>query len=243
MTKRSVPDFAEYAPKGFLYRNIDPTELAVRLGSVNTFNRSGDVIFQDGFESGLAAFYDLAPGTGAETDITPVTSRNGGFSCKMISGLYNDDATSLSKNLAYPFITKIGFEFSFSLTSTLVEIYASIIIYTDTEQLKATIEIEPSNKRISYYANDGSWPIIISDLNFTTGAQWFYTIKFIVDFENRIFDNLFFLKDVYDLSMYGLRITAGTYAPLLSTRVYIYPTSDVNRTLYVDDWIVTINEP
>lgn len=243
MTKRSVPDFAEYAPKGFLYRNIDPTELAVRLGSVNTFNRSGDVIFQDGFESGLAAFYDTAPGVDAETDITPLTARNGGFSCLMISGLSDEGNTLVGKFLAYPFLCKMGFEVSFSYPSTGIQIYIALMIYTGTERLLGILVIEPASKRIRYYNGDVVWPTLLSNINPAVGAQWFNTIKLVIDFENRIFDKVFINKDVYDISAYDLHIANSTAAPLVDTEVYIFPTTDVNRTLYIDDWIMTINEP
>lgn len=243
MTKRSVPDFAEYAPKGFLYRNIDPTELAVRLGSVNTFNRSGDVIFQDGFESGLAAFYDIAPGVDADTDITPITARNGGFSALMVSGLLAEGVTFIGKFLAYPFLTKAGFEVSFSYPSTGIQIYIALIIYTGTERLLGLLVIEPASERIRYYNGDVTWPTLVSNVDPAVGAQWFNTIKLVIDFESRMFDKLFINKDVHDISSYALYVNNSDAAPLLDTEVYIKPTTNVNRTVYIDDWIVTINEP
>jgi len=243
MTKRSVPDFAEYAPKGFLYRNIDPTELAARLGSVNTFNRSGDVIFQDGFESGLAAFYDIAPGTDADTDITPLTSRNGGFSCKMVSGLLAESVTLVAKFLAYPFLCKMGFEVSFSYPSTGVQIYIALLIYTGDERVLGLILIEPASERIRYYTVDSTWVVLVSGVDPALGTQWFNTIKLVIDFENRMFDKLFINKDVVDINSYALHVSDSDAAPLLDTEVYIKPTTNVNRTVYIDDWIMTINEP
>jgi len=61
-----TPDWGVTASKKTIYSLHDMGELAVRLGSIVSFDRRGDVIFSDSFQNGLGKVYASGVGAGFE---------------------------------------------------------------------------------------------------------------------------------------------------------------------------------
>ncbi|GAI56753.1 unnamed protein product, partial [marine sediment metagenome] len=74
------PDFGMYQIAKTIYRLADMGELAVRLGSIVTHDRRGDVIWMDNFDSGIAKWYQFASDDDGLVEWSAERSRSGGFS-------------------------------------------------------------------------------------------------------------------------------------------------------------------
>jgi len=69
-----------------IYRLDDFAELAVRLGSIVTYNRYGSVLMLDGFEEGVSGWETLLLGAGASVKVSNDRAYNGRVSCEVLSG-------------------------------------------------------------------------------------------------------------------------------------------------------------
>jgi len=91
------PDYGMYTLANTIYRLTDMGELAARLGSINTYDRRGDVIFLDSFESGLTAWSPSSACTGSDLVQSAKHARSGGFSAKFVCGSDGTRQAQLAK--------------------------------------------------------------------------------------------------------------------------------------------------
>ena len=76
---------------------VSNAELAARLGSPDTFDRRGDVLWMDDFESGLKWRTSLL-GTGSLIDLTATMAASGGKCCRLVTGSANNDYAYLLRH-------------------------------------------------------------------------------------------------------------------------------------------------
>ncbi len=225
-------------------QDISLSELAARQGSIDIFDRRGEVLFQDGFEDGLNAW--VRSGTAgyiaaASTD----SSLNGQKSCKLVTNAVINNTAGISKYLAYPFLTKIGLEFAFTLSDAFNGIYQnSFVVYTGTVQLTAGFRFNQATGFLQYFSAAGAWAnLIAKGLFFDTDFKLYHRIKMVIDLASRKYVRAILDSTPYDLSQYTLSSGASGIEAFLSANITAQATGAQAITSYIDDAIITHNEP
>ena len=111
------PDFGLYAVKKTVSGLADLGELAVRLGSIITFDRRGDIVWFDDFEGDVFKWERDPSGVDAAIIVSPEAARNGAFSAKLTTGNLADDHATILHHLPYPVTSRVGFEISFTVNN------------------------------------------------------------------------------------------------------------------------------
>ncbi|GAG14536.1 unnamed protein product, partial [marine sediment metagenome] len=101
----------------------DMGELAARQGSIVTFDRRGNVIWYDDFESSLNKWllYDL--GVGAAVVESNEAARNGLVSCKVTTSAVLGQYSGIRHDHMIPVLSKLGFEISAAHENNILDIY------------------------------------------------------------------------------------------------------------------------
>lgn len=238
-----TPDWAEMAPRSTVYSGIDLTELAARLDSIVTFDRRGDVVWIDDFESGIGKWQLVRNNLAGARASSAEYARSGAFSCKITAG---DAATNWAGIQHYgprPVLSKVGFEFSFSFYEETDRIRMEMEVYDGEYWVDSLIQFNPQAYTLEYLGSDNNLH------EFATGVYrrdylWlFHTAKVVVDFTTRKYVR-FILDDAeYDLSAHAAYSILNAASPvvyyLIDHRIdgVSYP------DMYVDDVIITQNEP
>ncbi|MFH1593720.1 MAG: hypothetical protein ABID09_03365, partial [Candidatus Omnitrophota bacterium] len=80
------PDYTSKGKLNTITASTDNAELAVRLGSVVTFDRRGNVIFIDDFEGATLFWTTGGAGVGNVEALTAAWGKSGSQSCELTAG-------------------------------------------------------------------------------------------------------------------------------------------------------------
>src|SRR3990167_1185649 len=123
---RSYPDWGRSAPVATVAPLADLGELAARLGSINTYDRRGNVAWLDDFEATLNKWGTGGDGTGNAVAISTSRARHGAQSVKLTTGSTGAKESEIFHPEAYPVLGKYGIEYSFVLGSSAL--YQDVIL-------------------------------------------------------------------------------------------------------------------
>jgi len=237
------PDWGIYAPKKTTYSLPDLAELAVRLGSIVTFDRRGDVIFLDDFESGIQKWVFTGTGIGAAAENSAESARNGRYSAKITTGDAVGDYARLTRYSFPPVLSKIGFEISFTSSAHAQYLQWGIGYYDGTNVHEGHIRFDVQNSNLQYYGDDAAWHIFATNIRVYGVTYLFHTIKLVIDIENDKYVRFLFDEKSYDLSAYALNVAGSALLPNLGLYIEVVTNLAANLSIYVDDAINTQNEP
>ena len=238
-----LPDFGASTPKETVFALSDMAELAVRLGSVVSYDRRGDVVYIDDFESPVIKWTQALIGVGAAINLSAAIARSGSQSLFLRGGTVAGASAGITRNL--PTITpkRMGAEITFSLNRTSIEWRWDILYYDGTNYHQGTMKfIDPTHKL--QLLNGAGVYIDLATIALTSGIVYQHTLKLVVDFSTDKYVRFMLDDRVYDISSYDLRVSASAIGPLLLAGYSVDavangPINDV----YLDDFIFTQNEP
>ncbi len=237
-----LPDFGMYAPKSTVAPLVDMAELAVRLGSICTFDRRGDVIFIDDFEIESNAWQGGGDAGDSYARQSSNYCRSGQCSYRLYGGTGVGMYCQLQRKIPIPVLSKLGSEVSFMFSANSEYIYFGIILYNGTNRLQGIVRYYPSEAKLKLYDSTATWQEIATNLNLQSGSYLFHTIKIVVDANSEEFVRLILDSTEYDISAYSLHKSADATHPYI--QFYYGHVQNANYLdLYVDDAIVTQNEP
>lgn len=257
------PDYAAPKPVGQVpvgptYTSTDIAELAARLGSFNTFDRRGNVVWMDDFESGINKWYaTTSPPLGAPHRVTQsaVTARNGAFSAELYtySGLISPSACNIKHSQPYPVLGNMGLEFSFAIQDdTLGYLYAHFTLYIGTTRLSPALRYDHQNKKFQYLDAALNWIDLATGVYLKNETEMalhygytFNTVKLVVDFPNRNYLRAILNDKEYSMDNIPVFQSGIVFeAPYLDTVISIVSMDAVQEPkVYIDDVIITQNEP
>jgi len=129
MARHGAPDWSKYRRDAATFSVEDLAEHAARLGSIDVFDRRGDVLFLENFEHGLGAWATGALGAGDSVAISPAWSRSGGYCALLTNGTSGADETTLTTAVHYPQLSLFGFESAVAFDAGLWRLHWDIRHY------------------------------------------------------------------------------------------------------------------
>lgn len=237
-------DWSTGGQVGTVHTIEDLGELAARLKSIDTFDRRGNVILLDDFESGIEGWEVDGNPAGWTGVWTAERHRNGGFSLKLTTKPEDEAWVEAFKGYPYPTPSRLGFEFNFiyGLYSESIEFFHDI--YDGSNYYRAYVRFIPNTKRWQYLASDGvTWTNLDPAYDIIQLERMFHTVKLVVDMTTGKYSHLIVNDHTFDMSkisMYTIG-SPGTHR-IYSTFKIIADRNDTAYT-YIDDFIGTINEP
>jgi len=237
------PDWGIAAPKKTVYALQDMAEAVARLGSIVTFDRRGDVIRLDDFESGLVKC-ELSIGAGGSIVACADTVRSGVLSAKLVTGAVSGRMCTITHHLPQPVLSRMGYEVSFAQLPSpgYIQWTLHLTIYSDIWY--GLLRYVPIDRELLLYGSDGAWKTIDADLWLRSSKYLFHTVKIVMDFDTKYWVRAILNHKEYDLSAYELRHEFITLTePWIYGGVQISTGDDAAKTVYVDDVIITQNEP
>lgn len=242
-----LPDYAQAkpvsgVPVGPIYTSTDTAELAARLGAIDIFDRRGNVIWFDDFESGITKWQFVGTGVGEGAEWNSARARFGGFSCKLTTGDVIDNNQLMIHSEPYPVIGTMGIEFSFSDGEDGTIVW-QLILYDGTDLHSMHIRYNIATGRFQYFRLPLGWqdiePVRVMDY----GQSLFHHIKCVGNFNTDEYLRLIYDDVTFDLSGIPLDVQAVGIQPRLDASLIVTTTINANVELYVDDVILTQNEP
>lgn len=238
-----LPDGALSGKSQTIFSLGDLSELAARFGSPLTFDRRGNVLLAEDFRNGTGPFYTSYNGDGGSVELSTRHTRQGSYSMKMVPGSNGLKEAALRADLAYPVLSGLGLEFTFSLEAFTDRISGALWWDDGTILWKAQVEYDLPNTRLEVYDRVAGMTPFASGVILSQLDQPSNTLKFVVDALTGKYVRCILNHVSYDLSAYEVRRVGSTDRATLRAYVYHYAVALKNPVAYVDNVIVTQNEP
>lgn len=237
------PDFGMYAPKNVVGSMADNAELAVRLNSIVSYDRRGDVAFLDDFESPVLKWTVTV--AGAEYGrLDSENVRSGAQALKIHTRAAAGWGPYAVYGLAMLGDRRLGSEISFYTSAATLYLGMIIRYYDGTLQHYGMLEYDFVLGELSIWDPVAGQVIIATGITLPTGKFAFTQMKLVVDFDNDKYVRAILGHTEYDISAYDC-ITAGSGFPV-QDNIWLWVANDVTATpadIWLDDFILTQNEP
>lgn len=237
------PDYGVGGKKVTTFALDDMAELAARLGSIVTFDRRGDVIWLDDFEDNINKWEQSTPGAGASIALSTEAAHNGAKSCKIVDGSDNW-WSAITRVLGIPVVSKTGSELSFADQDDDTKLELRSQFYNGTDIYRAAIRYVPDEGNFDVEDETLGWVTLASGISIPSHVYAWQTMKLVWDLDSKKYVRAILNDTEYDLSAYT-PVDVGTSAVRqLIIDIYLWPeVTGGNRHGYVDDFILTQNEP
>lgn len=237
------PDWGQTAGVTTTYQLKDLAELAARLGSIVTFDRRGDVFFLEDFEHDMSRFINSGSGAGNAQYLSLLVARSGSFSARLVSGSDASHNAYIATNCALPSISSIGFEVSFSGGSIAGSWEMTVEPSDNVHQVFGMVKYDHATDKLYYYDAARNWIEFASGLAIPVAGYLFNSAKLVIDVSTRKYKRFIINAFGYDLSGIDCYANVITAFPQCYSEFKFVGQNGYNQSMYLDDWILTQNEP
>jgi len=218
-------------------------ELAVRLGSVVTFDRRGDVIWYDDFGEGASRVSVSGAGTGNELRFSPYDGihRAGSLICH--TGDAAGDYSAFTKVLYYPALGAIGLELAFVPCADLHYVTGGLYFYTGSQRHHYGALYNHTTGEVMVVPASGVWTTIGTPGIQRVGARDYSFMKLVANILTGEYVRVIFNASTYDASAYTpyIAVDATVKSLTLECRAVTDAASAID--VRVGHVILTQNEP
>jgi len=235
--------WSNIGPDEVVFGLSDLAEAVARLNSIVTHNREGNVVFLEDFEHGLSRWMVGAYGTGSEVLISAQACRSGGFSCKLVGGLDGARQAEIFRKCPYPALSRYGFEISFLLEAHTEQLSWKLVHHDGVREYQFHCRYNVGDRDLTIQIEDGNFVTVDTDLNLPFQYASFHTAKVIGDFNTHKYVRLVVNNVEYDLSEYSAYPWPNPDGPHARITVFLKSEAGHNGFSYIDDLVLTYNEP
>lgn len=237
-----APDNYGTAPQGFVHRVADLAELAARLGSSDTFDRRGNVLFIDGFERGVNGWTFFPSGAGAELRLLVSPVHSGSVSAAILTQASGGVTSTIRRSLTMPFVSRIGYECSFCLPVLAYDFIMVLTVYNVTYEDIYILRFRNTTEEVSVINSIGDYQVIATIPNFHADGVTWYSAKFVADIPKRKYVRAMFNNTEYDISAIAPYASVGVDSGRIFLEIAASPSNNSNQLFVIDDVILTMNE-
>lgn len=221
----------------------DLGELAVRLGSPDSFERSGNVLYIENFERGFTGWNITPVGANAGAWLSTLAARTGGCCVALFPGTTATYKVQIEKAIPYPWLSKLGMEISVVAHSDLTYLQFGLSIYDGTNYCRYFLQHNWQTDVLSYLETGVPWTSFVDPLVLSPQDYLFHTFKLVIDPENKLFSRILIDDVGYDMTTIPAVEAASATSPHMRLLVYAEQGSGKTAYLLLDDVIITQNEP
>lgn len=239
----TLPDYTDTLQADTIFGISDLGELGARLGSISTFDRRGNVIWYDDFEGGTLTWETATNVAGSAVNLASTWPMRGSQNVDLVCGAGANAYALMYKYISPSVLGKVGLEFSFT-TNVQTDTWEFQFNYYDgTYRNQAYFKYLPANDKWQYLNSAGSWTDMLTSIVLEESYKTYHTVKVVMDIENNYWSRFICNQNEVDMSDQGLRRVASAIQNCLNVLIGHYSDHTSAITCYVDNVIVTQNEP
>lgn len=220
----------------------DLAELAARLGSPNTYDRRGTVIWMTDFEYGLQGVPVLVSEAETTYLISANRARFGPYSLKLDPSDEEDSFARWISVIHFMLTGKLGLETLISTDTDPYGVRLRMLYFDGTTQQEGALHYDPATGNWTILTGADTWTTILAGYKLQQGDGAWNPIKLIIDAEDGKYVRMQVAREVVELSEYDLYSVASGNLGQLMCQVYAYGAPASHAAIYVDSIIITQNE-
>lgn len=238
---RGLPDY--YNPDTLVSQRLaNVEEIVNHQRGIASLDNRGRTLWFTRFADGVADWYKANVGDGSDPAASTTLALVAPNSMLLAAGTDSGNGLSQATKRVYvKDIRKAGFEFSVYYDADLADTNFGFNYYNGTNRVQGLVRVDRDAKAIQ--VADNGTPVTVASLPTSAAAGFWLMIKFVVDFENEVYERLLIGLKQYDISEYALELIANSDQGALFTRFTSYPVDDNTNVAYVGHAALTIDEP
>ena len=240
---RGAPDYSNVKSEQAIYTLMDLGELAARLGSIDVFDRSGNIVWMDDFEAPTLNWQDEHIGTLSEVALSTAYRLMGAQSCLLTTG---SDGTMLAKIYRYlmiPNLSDYSLELAFACDSDITTLTWYIDHIQNGWDHTYGIQYNRTAKTLSYLNSAGGFTVFANNVLPLMAVYIFHTGKLTVDLTTDQYKQFRFDQITYDLSSIACWPNDLGIPNAFRVMFEAVGKPTKNALCYVDNALVKQNEP
>ena len=240
---RGQPDYGMYASKTASASVSDMGEVASRLGSIDTYDKRGDVIYLDDFEAPvLKAEYDESV-AGGSAILDSENVKTQAQSVKLTSPAGAGESCTLRFPVVVQAALQMGAEIHFSNLSTNCFLAWEIAWATGALFYLANIKLDPVANKLYYYDSTGAYQELDDIETPRQKPHLFHVLKLVADFDSGQYTRLQYDNREYDLTAYAMQVSALVVSPYIPCLLTLHNLGALAGEVWLDNFILTQAEP
>ena len=220
----------------------DMAELAARLGSINTFHRTGNIIWMDDFEGNINKWRKSILPAGGTFVLSTDTCRNNAKSCKLTTIATAGHSIIIYRVLPYPILSSLGAECSFTIVSDSSSFAIELLLFDGSQFHWAYVVYNHQTGQLKYKDINNLLITFQTITPLYASPYMFHTWKLTADFINKRYIKLIIDSSAYSLA--GIPFYSFNSPTTPSLRFAFTSGTNINLAIntYLDDVIITQNE-
>ena len=240
----TLPDYTTKYKLAKVFSSVDMNELAARLGSIDTFDRRGNVMFIEDFEATTVCWNMTAEDETGSVAIDDTTHRHGNQSIKIYPGTVAGKEADLENIFPVRQYGNIGIEFAFSYSAFIGVCDFRLWKYNGVNSYRGELRFDQVNNKLQYLNSGGTYTDLATNINLLASSLTFNIIKLVVDFTNFNYKRVICDETEYSVEDIPIYMTASsTYHQIFVCVRVTSVDMPFHGSVWVDDFILTENEP
>lgn len=240
---RDVPDYSLIIPNFELLHTVNTGVLTPQSGAPNIHRLSGNILALEQFTHGMNTWDTSDSGLNSEPTLNGQYYFRTPYSLRLRSSGVGTPRSIIRNDFWFPFDSIIGLEFAFLKELVDDNFYFYIELYDGTMLHKAEIRMAfGTNTVMLTKANGQYYNIYDYDVGYDLTNVW-EIHKIVIDLSTKMYVRYINNDNEYDISAYGLYSEANTTYPKMRVYFDLEPQSTSPDTVYIDNVIITIDEP
>jgi len=221
---------------------VGNSELASRLGSSVSWDWRGNVLYEHDFGVGMGCVLPSVSGAGAGISLDAGYWGFGGYSLKMIAGSNASHYARFQLSVGICPSATFGFAVRFSITPDTEAVGLMLEQMVGAGSPWAFVKLDVTNGQLQVY-EDGTGYVNVQAVDIPTVSYAFCWIKVVIDATTGHYVRLMFNDVSVDISAYSYSTIVSATAGLMLCQFTNTGRAANNDVVYVDDIILTVNEP
>jgi hypothetical protein len=238
-----APDYSNVRVLKDVYRVDDLAELAARVNRLVAYDRRGCFIYYDDFGQGLAGIEQGVVYAGSNIILSALRAESPPFSVGLLAPTPTAQWVYVCKRLALTAGLQIGAHVAIRCSQYTSKFVVELLCYKDGVQQRIALTFDLVNRDLLLDVGEGQIKLMDGILELLGSDYYFAHIKIVADFDGGKGKRILFDNHEFDISAYTTLQTATALANHLQVYVANYGSTYANNYIYVDDLIVTTNEP
>ena len=239
----TLPDYTTKYKMVKVFSGVDVYEAAARLGSIDRFDRRGHVVWMDNFEAPNLRWNTSLQGSGGSISLDTSNPYTGTQSVKISTCKGTSVYSSIFKRLQTLPFKRIGFEISFTINSNIDAFVSYANIYDSTKYYYPFVEYKLSENALKIWKKPHTFKTIDSNLQLKALDDLYHTMKYVIDLEEGKYVRILLDDNEYDVSDVELDTYSSTEREHIVLFISYLTSSDTSYDVWVDNVIITQNEP
>lgn len=238
-----TPDWYGSGPTTTVHQVKDLGELAVRLGSPVSYDRRGNVVWAEDFADGAAAWSLDGSGTGHSEVLSAARAYSPPYSVHLTAGSDGTMQANVLRRTPVQVLGKIGLEAAWNVGAAPVYVQVQLSYYDGSYAHVFRVRWNSVDNDLEYMDQDQAWQDLDDDYHVQVESAAWNILKVVGDPSTDEYVRVLAGKDTYVLEGVPCWVPASATYPSVFSGVVVYTTAGNNGHAYVDDIILTQNEP